>query len=667
MPKIKQKIYAVIVTWNNYVDTRECLNSILSSTLCLSGIVIVDNGSQDGSIEKLKEDFANNSIMHFILNGENLGFAAGVNIGIRFALEHGANYIFLLNNDAVVDKNCVEYLVRKMNDSPSIGITGPRVFYYEDPQRIWHGGGYVSRIKTGVIIPEKNKLVEECGTEIREVTFLTGCAMLIRREVFERVGFFEEEFFMYGEDVDFCLRATRAGFKLLYVPRAKVWHKIVARPRITPFVLYHTARNRLLRLRKNFSIPYFLYAALIHTVVFTPYWVLKASKQRDPLALMKAWGRGTLSGLLQATLKRPLIMVAGYYGRGNIGDEAILTGLLDALSGHHMRQNYTIEIMSSNPTITQRLHRVDSVYKLNPLSFLHLLRARWLIIGGGGILPGSIKSLLYYTLCAFIAKAFGSYVSLVSVGVNPVRSFSKRVLTKLLCRLANDIIVRDSDSRIELERFTKKPVIVGSDAFFLLDESRYRNLLTPGQRPKVPHLVVSLKLLGPHIKQDAYWQKWATALDSCIEEFGAEIEFLVNHIGEKDDVAVEAVRKRMRWARKTHVRIPVNVEQALQVIARSSLVISHRLHPALFASLWGIPVIVVPIAPKLRHFQEEFGWICMEVDSFSKETLLGRIKQALSGHVVVRRRAASGRNSQLKKAKIVHELLHKRFESLRER
>jgi len=301
--KPRLKIIAVILTWNNYDDTKECLDSLLSSKLQLPAIIVVDNGSQDGSIEKLKQDFADTENICFILNEQNLGFAAGVNIGLKSALKQDPDYIFLLNNDAVIDKECIEHLEKEARKAPRAGIIGPRILYFNDPRRIWHGGGYVSRIKTGVIIPEKNKLAEECGTETREVTFLTGCAMLIKREVFETIGLFDEDYFLYEEDLDFCLRASRAGFKLLYVPSAKVWHKIeaIAKDRTSPFILYHMARSRILMLRKNFPWPYFLYGVFVHLLFYTPFRFLQIFQGAQPPKGAWAWVRGTWAGLQQPT------------------------------------------------------------------------------------------------------------------------------------------------------------------------------------------------------------------------------------------------------------------------------------------------------------------------------------------------------------------------------
>lgn len=295
----KPNIQVVVLNWNNYVDTKECIESLQKSQLQPRGIAVVDNGSQDGSIERLQQNFGEYSCIKFIRNESNYGFARGMNVGIRYALDQNAEYIFLLNNDSIVDKNCIGHLLAEVNKDPFVGIAGPRIFYYKDPQRIWQGGGYFSRIKAGVINPEKNNLAVKYSEDTKYVTFLTGCAVLIKCEVFEKIGFFDEDYFFYNEDLDFCIKAIRAGFRLHYVPEANVWHKIknVAKDRTTPFVLYHLAKSNILLLRKNFRTAYFLYGLLVHLLGYTPYRIMQIIRGSRSTTAFLAWMRGTWAGL----------------------------------------------------------------------------------------------------------------------------------------------------------------------------------------------------------------------------------------------------------------------------------------------------------------------------------------------------------------------------------
>jgi len=297
------KIYAIVLTLNNYSDTYDCIKSLMKSRFPLAGIVVVDNHSTDESIQKLQKKLYKKDQIYIILNKDNFGFAAGINIGIRFALKRGAEYIFLINNDTIVDPLCVELLISELEKNPYNGIAGPRIFYHNKPNKIWHGGGYFNKLKTGIIIPEKNKFNDELDDEIKKVSFLTGCCMLIKKDIFKKVGFFDERYFMYEEDVDFCFRITRKGFNILYVPKARVWHKIssILKDRTSPFVFYNLSKNRLIFLRKNFSFFYFLYSCLIHFMIYTPYRIIQAYKgQKKVGPSMAAWVKGTKDGLINA-------------------------------------------------------------------------------------------------------------------------------------------------------------------------------------------------------------------------------------------------------------------------------------------------------------------------------------------------------------------------------
>lgn len=294
------KIYAIVLTLNNYSDTSDCIKSLMESQFPLANIIVVDNHSIDGSIQKLQKDFYSEDRVRFILNKNNLGFAKGANIGIRFSLKKGADYIFLINNDTIVDTLCIELLISELKRNPSDGMVGPRIFYQEEPDKIWHGGGYFNRLKTGIIVPEKNKLNHELDDKIKKVSFLTGCCMLIKREVFKKVGFFDESYFMYEEDVDFCFRTIKKGFNILYVPKAHVWHKISStlKDRTLPFVFYNMSRSRLIFLGKNFSFFYFLYACLIHFLIYTPYRIIQAFRRQEKTwQSILAWMKGTKDGL----------------------------------------------------------------------------------------------------------------------------------------------------------------------------------------------------------------------------------------------------------------------------------------------------------------------------------------------------------------------------------
>jgi len=219
----------------------------------------------------------------------------------KISLKKKADYILLLNDDAYLDKYCVKYLLDALEKNPKAMLAGPTIFYHIYKNKVWHTGGYYNKFLGKIEIPYKNKSIEpEHFKNLRTqgVDFLTGCVLMMKKEIVEEVGLFDENLFFYGEDLDYSLRVKKAGFRLLWVPYAFAWHDIdIEKGRTTPFVMYHLARSNIILRRKNFSKFYFIYYLLIHLFLYTPfrsYQILKGSKN---LYSIKAWLRGTWNGI----------------------------------------------------------------------------------------------------------------------------------------------------------------------------------------------------------------------------------------------------------------------------------------------------------------------------------------------------------------------------------
>lgn len=227
-------ISIVIVNWNGLRDTRICLASL--EKLSVSGkkveTIVVDNGSTDNSAGIVKREFPR---VTYIRLPENMGFTGGNNTGIRHAMETGADAVWLLNNDTVVDRNALslaDALTRK-----DTGIAGSRIYFapgheyhhdrYTKSERgkvFWYAGGIIDWDN----MYASHRGVDEVDTgqydASAETPFVSGCSMMIRRDVIERIGYLDERFFLYLEDLDYCLRAEKSGFRLLYHPQSVVWH-----------------------------------------------------------------------------------------------------------------------------------------------------------------------------------------------------------------------------------------------------------------------------------------------------------------------------------------------------------------------------------------------------------------------------------------------------------
>jgi GT2 family glycosyltransferase len=216
------KVSIVILNWNGYGVTRECLASLSKIDYPNCGVVLVDNGSADGSPDRLAAEFPEITL---IRNQENLGFTGGNNVGIRRALEENADYVLLLNNDTVVAPNFLSELIRAGESDNRIGLLNPKILYFEPSDRIWYAGGSFN-IWKGIASHRGNRELDRGLYDTpEEVTFITGCAFLIKTEVIRKIGLLDECLFYSCEDTDWTIRSLKTGYKALYVPSSVLWHK----------------------------------------------------------------------------------------------------------------------------------------------------------------------------------------------------------------------------------------------------------------------------------------------------------------------------------------------------------------------------------------------------------------------------------------------------------
>ncbi len=209
-------VYVLLLNWNNWRDTAECVTSLQTLDYEDRKLIVLDNGSTNDSVRRIRERFPHVEVVEL---GENLGFAGGCNAGIRIALERGAEYVWLLNSDTTVDRGALRAMVEKAHSDSKIGAVGSAIYSMGDGQRIqaW-GGGYVdfllgrSRHFTAPVSDEK-------------LHFITGASLLVGRRTLEEIGLLDEGFFMYWEDADYCFRLRRAGWQLAVAGDSRVWHK----------------------------------------------------------------------------------------------------------------------------------------------------------------------------------------------------------------------------------------------------------------------------------------------------------------------------------------------------------------------------------------------------------------------------------------------------------
>jgi len=282
-------VHIIVLNWNGLEDTSELLESLSKISYSNYLIVIVDNNSANDEAEKIENICEGKA--HIIRCKENLGFAGGNNLGIKKALEDNTDYILLLNNDTTVNPDFLEILVNKFETENQAGIIAPRINYYDEPEKIWSEGGKVSRIR-GSGFAYSDKLETEFKRVDRSVTFVSGCCMLIKSEVFLKIGLFDENYFLYTEDTDLCLRVIKAGYKIYITPQSKIFHKVnnSTKSSYSTLPLYYTTRNRLYFARKNFQKFHFLTVSYIFLAMILKSikWLL-SGKLENIAAVQKAF------------------------------------------------------------------------------------------------------------------------------------------------------------------------------------------------------------------------------------------------------------------------------------------------------------------------------------------------------------------------------------------
>lgn len=333
------RVSIVILNWNGWEDTTECLESVYQINYPNFDVILVDNASEDDSLEKIRdycsghlkvessffkynpenkpinvleygEDFENsqesikieNSTLPqltLIKNKKNYGFPGGNNVGMKYALKFfDPDYILLLNNDTVVEENFLGELIKKGESRRDIGILGPKIYFYDEPNTIWSAGCKISwKLSRGIQIGT-NEVDKGQHDTAKEVEYVSGSAFLIKREVIEKIGLMDETYFLYFEESDWTLRANLEGYKSLYVPQANVWHNVSRSGGgiSNPIGLYYITRNRWIFMKKwAKKSDYWVF--IVYQIVGALIFPLGLSIYYKNLNLFKAYYNGLKNGL----------------------------------------------------------------------------------------------------------------------------------------------------------------------------------------------------------------------------------------------------------------------------------------------------------------------------------------------------------------------------------
>ncbi len=265
--KTYPKVIITILNFNKCMDTIECIDSLEKINYPNYEIVLVDNGSKDNSAELFKAKYSSNPKITLLINNNNLGFTGGNNLAIRHFIKGGVDYFLLLNNDTVVEPGFLTQLVNVAEADDKIGIVGPKIYKFGSNDILFCAGTKTIPFFGQPFLRGNGKKDDGRYDKVKAVDYISGTALLIKKNVIERIGLLDEKFFAYFEDWDWCIRARKHGFKCVYVPDAILWHKGSSTIGFkSPLYYYYMTRNRILFARKHLGWLKFLF-------LFSPYFI----------------------------------------------------------------------------------------------------------------------------------------------------------------------------------------------------------------------------------------------------------------------------------------------------------------------------------------------------------------------------------------------------------
>jgi GT2 family glycosyltransferase len=293
-------VITLILNTNRRADTLACLASLRETTYPNHRVIVLDNASTDGSAEAVAAAFPEVQVLSL---AENRGYAGNNNVGIEVALRAGADWVLVLNEDTILAPECIGHMIAAGEADPAVGIVGPLVLHHDEPEVIQSAGGRIDRTWHASHAGQNEPLSAAPARTIA-VDWVSGCAIMVRRAVIAQVGALDERFFYYWEETEWCVRARRAGWRVVLEPAARLWHKGVQRDyRPRPSVSYYDTRNHLLLLRKH-RAPLVAWASVGGRKLRTVISYSVRRRWRGQRAHRDAIIRGTVD------------FVAGRWGRG---------------------------------------------------------------------------------------------------------------------------------------------------------------------------------------------------------------------------------------------------------------------------------------------------------------------------------------------------------------
>ncbi len=290
-----EPVCVITTAWNQVDKTLACLETVQEQDYEAISVLLINNGSTDDTFEKVTAFYPKVQIVNL---PENLGPTRGYNVGFRRALAQGFGYIFLVNNDTLLAPTCVRELVNEAQTSADIGLLMPKIYYADEPQRIWSVGGWENPWNLEARRPGSDQLDTGQWNESVDIDDAPFCAVMLTRTLLETIGLPDKDFFLYYEDRDFSRRIQKAGFRLRLVPAAHMWHAVSASSggSDSPTERYWMARSSVLFFRKNND-------HLARWLIIIPWRSASAIRtstrllRRGNFASLKAYWRGLWHGV----------------------------------------------------------------------------------------------------------------------------------------------------------------------------------------------------------------------------------------------------------------------------------------------------------------------------------------------------------------------------------
>lgn len=276
MKESAPKVCIILLNWNQETDTSECVRSLLRVDYPNYKILVVDNGSVDNSPENLRKAFPH---VEMLSNPRNYGFTEGNNIGIRHALLENCDFIMLLNNDTIVEPDFLSIMVNETVKFNTIGIASPKIMNYMEPKKIWFAGGSFIPIIRKPCHLRYNAIDDNQMSSVSDIEWASGCCMLMSRNMIQAIGLLDKDYFNNYEDVDYCVRAKKKGYRIIIAPEAKIYHKFAASMggKASPFYTYFRTRNNLLFFKKTKQwLP-----LIINAAIFPIYSLYESLKNKQ--------------------------------------------------------------------------------------------------------------------------------------------------------------------------------------------------------------------------------------------------------------------------------------------------------------------------------------------------------------------------------------------------